>query len=829
MLKEKQSIPLALLIAIAVLPGLPGTGFAQGDAAGTLFLKGEYEECLAACEKGLAEGFSPALAIQELRTLLVLGKYAEANVRAVNFLGTYRYDPELFLAAAGVFQATGRMDNAKAVVGVLLNGLPEPPWNAGSSAVVSYAELMVIAGADGKKVLTELLEPAKEADPKMREPYLAIGRMGLKHHDLELAAENFRAGHKLFPGDAEFLLGMELSGIPLPDTEVDEENGILGYADLALKANPNFPDALLYKANQLTGRKDFKAAREMLGRLFSVNPSHPEGHGLAAAISLLEEDVKKAEASLKQARKFWQDNPAVWSIVGETLAGQYRFAEGLVYLKKAAAASPDSPEILFELGSNQLRFGELDEGWKNVGRARELDPYHVAAFNLMALHDKIATYPVLEKGDVMLRMSPEDMAVFGQRAMDLAVRAKETLAEKYRMKLSQPVMVEMLPEQEDFAIRTFGLPGGESFLGVCFGPLITMTSPRGRLGRANWEAVLWHEMAHTVTLDMSRHRIPRWLSEGISVYEERQAREGWGQGMTSAFRTRLLEDELAPVETLDKLFAGPDIMLGYYQSSLVVEFMVGRFGIESMRRILNDLASAVPLEKAFATHSLPLSELNSEFTKFARTQAEAYGPGLDWTPLTDTEYKEYRDHPGKWVSANPGRYASTMMLASKFLEEGKWAEAKTLAERMVKAAPDNREDFSPYQILADSCKGLGDPAGERTALLKLYTLDANRSEAAARLLKMEASDSTDADRMLETNPFQDQAYRSLAKENASRKDYESLLSLEPRDASRLHYELAVILRETDPRAARRHVLQALEDNPRFKLALDLLVTLKKSP
>ncbi len=67
-------------------------------------------------------------------------------------------------------------------------------------------------------------------------------------------------------------------------------------------------------------------------------------------------------------------------------------------------------------------------------------------------------------------------------------------------------------------------------------------------------------------------------------------------------------------------------MLGYYQSSLVVEFIVGRFGIESMRGILNDLASAVPLEKAFETHTLPLSKLNSEFRKFARKQAEAYGP-----------------------------------------------------------------------------------------------------------------------------------------------------------------------------------------------------------
>lgn len=773
--------------------------------------------------------YSPELAALELRCLLAVGNYPDADVKAARYWRTSRFNTKVVLAVSDVFRATGGRENAKGVVEILLNGLVEPPWDDGTAAVVAYAELALLSGADGKKVLTELLEPAKEIDPKERDVYLSIGRLGLKHHDMGLAAENFRAGLKLFPGDAEFLLGMDRAGLPLPEEQVDEEKGIGGYADLALEANPNFPDALLYKAISLTGRKDFEAAGEMLVRLFSVNPSHPEGHGLAAAIGFLKEDVKAAETSLHQARKFWKDNPSVWSVVGETLVGQYRFAEGLVYLKKAAAAAPDSPRILFELGSNQLRFGEIDAGWKNVERALELDPYHVAAFNLMALRDKIAAYPVLERNDVMLRMSPEDMAVFGQRAMDLAVRAKESLAEKYRVELSQPVMVEMLPEQEDFAIRTFGLPGGESFLGVCFGPLITMTSPRGRLGRANWESVLWHEMAHTVTLDMTRHRIPRWLSEGISVYEERQAREGWGQGMNSVFRAQLLEDELAPVEALDKLFAGSNIMLGYYQSSLVVEFIVGRFGFESLRRILNDLASAVPLEKAFATYSLPLSELNSEFEKFARKLAQAYGSELDWTPLTDTEYKEYRDAPEKWVSANPKRYAAAMMLSSKFLGEGKWEEARNLAVSMIRSAPDNREDFSPYEVIADACKGLGDTAGERAALLRLYTLDANRSEAAARLLKLDGADSTDADRMLETHPFQDQAYRILAKETTSRGAYESLLGLEPRDATRLHYELAMILRETDPKAARRHVLQALEDNPRFTLALDLLVSLKKSP
>ena len=62
-------------------------------------------------------------------------------------------------------------------------------------------------------------------------------------------------------------------------------------------------------------------------------------------------------------------------------------------------------------------------------------------------------------------------------------------------------------------------------LGACFGRVVTMDSPQARPpGEFQWEATLWHELAHVITLQMSNQRVPRWLTEGISVYEEKQAR-----------------------------------------------------------------------------------------------------------------------------------------------------------------------------------------------------------------------------------------------------------------------------------------------------------------
>ena len=799
------------------------------------FLKGDYEAALEMARKATtADENHLEFAALEIRTLLEMGKYEEAAEKA-NALGRRAtFDPELALEAGRALRATGERDEAMELMERAVRFEPERPAKGNSRATVAYAELLLEHRVDAKMVLDRLLEPAKKTDPEARAPYLALGRLALANHDRQLAAEYFREGLKRFPGDADFNFGLESSGLELP--AANREPGIGSYLDLALKANPKHTPALLHKATQLTGRKAFKEAKEVFQQVLAINPDHPEAWAGLAALALVQDDEKEAEAAREKARKHDEDNPRVPEIIGVTLAGQYRFEEGIKHLEAARQLDPLSATILFELGSNQLRFGQLEPGWENVARAHEQDPYNVAAFNLITLRDKLQDYPVREKDGVRLRMSPEDMAVFGTRALDLAARAKTTLADKYGFKLSAPVMVEILPKQEDFAIRTFGLPGGESFLGVCFGPLITMTSPRGRLGRANWEAVLWHEMAHTITLGASRHRIPRWLSEGISVFEEREVHAGWGQGMTSEYRQRFLDGKVPPITRLDESFAGEDIMLGYYHASLVAEYIVRRHGMKAMQEILDDLSKGKPVAEAMAKHTKPIDELEKDFLEYAKKIASEYGPGLDWSPLGDDEYVAYREDPAAWVAANPKRYAAVMMRVSALTEEREWKEAKDLLENVIAAEPNNREPFNPYWSLALACRGLNDEAGERAALVKLLSIDSNVSDAAARLLEIggtvsAAERAAHGDQMLQTNPFQEKAYRTLAaaaKESGdaqrTREALESLLALEPRDAGRLHYDLAVLLQKSDPKAARRQVLKALEENPRFQAALELLTT-----
>ena len=113
-------------------------------------------------------------------------------------------------------------------------------------------------------------------------------------------------------------------------------------------------------------------------------------------------------------------------------------------------------------------------------------------------------------------------------AMPLAHQALTTLPPRYEFTPKGPILIEIFPKHDDFAVRNLGLPGMIGALGACFGRVVTMDSPQARPpGEFQWEATLWHELAHVITMQMSNQRVPRWLTEGISEYEEKRARPEW--------------------------------------------------------------------------------------------------------------------------------------------------------------------------------------------------------------------------------------------------------------------------------------------------------------
>ena len=188
-------------------------------------------------------------------------------------------------------------------------------------------------------------------------------------------------------------------------------------------------------------------------------------------------------------------------------------------------------------------------------------------------------------------------------AIPLAHDALKTLSAKYQITPKGPILIEVFPNHDDFAVRTLGLPGHDRRARRLLRPGRDdgLAARRGEPGTFSWQATLWHELAHVITLQLSNQRVPRWLTEGISVYEEGKARQEWGREMEVPFAMALQRKETLKLKDLNAGFTRPEtIALAYYQASLLVDHIVTTYGQDALRRLLVAYGEGLEGEAALA-------------------------------------------------------------------------------------------------------------------------------------------------------------------------------------------------------------------------------------
>src|SRR5678816_3110081 len=125
------------------------------------------------------------------------------------------------------------------------------------------------------------------------------------------------------------------------------------------------------------------------------------------------------------------------------------------------------------------------------------------------------------------------------------------LVGRYRLEPTGPVNLELFGDAQEFAVRTTGLPAiGVS--GVCFGRVITSLAPSNHA--FNWGMVLTHELAHVFAIQLSRSRVPRWFTEGLSELETARLRPEWTRHDDAALYVALRQGELPPLLALSNAF-----------------------------------------------------------------------------------------------------------------------------------------------------------------------------------------------------------------------------------------------------------------------------------
>jgi tetratricopeptide (TPR) repeat protein len=608
-------------------------------------------------------------------------------------------------------------------------------------------------------------------------------------------------------------------------------------AELALKANPNDVSAHLLMAELALDERRRDDARESLGKALQVNPRSLEARALQAAVSFLEGRTSEFET---QAAEMLAINPVygdAYRVTADHLARNYRFDEAVELTRRAITIDKASTRAHADLGLHLLRTGDEAGARTALETAFAADRFDVTTYNLLQMMDTLDKFETIRDGDIVMRLHPDEVAVMREFAMPLAKQALETLAKQYQFEPKGPILVEMFPKHDDFAVRTIGLPGFLGALGACFGRVVTLDSPRARPpGQFSWVATLWHEMAHVVTLQMSGNRMPRWLSEGISQFEEKRFRSIWGREMEVAFAQALEQGKTLKLRDLNEGFSDPQLIsLTYYQASLVVEHIIDVYGQPKLHDLLRAYGRGLENEAAIQSAlGVSFDQLQTAFDQkitreFASLRAALKTPEIPKEPTLD-QLKAL-------ASANPGSFRVHMQLAQALHEADDKDGAVQALERASALVPQATDDANPNAMIAFISTERGDTARAIRAYEAVLKVDHTDVEAARKLVGLLEKQGDTARTaaayavIAELDPFdaQAQAYvgrYALQQRNAERAIHalRAALASKPADRAGAHFDLgAAYFASGQVDAAKQQALSALEIAPTFEPAQDLLL------
>jgi tetratricopeptide (TPR) repeat protein len=830
-----RQVALTLWLALSGSAVVPAAEISDAER---LFRTGKYAECGRLTADEIAKGAdAPGWWVLKTRSEVARGQFEAAGKTVEEGCAKFPSDLTLHLLASDVYRTGGREMEAAVALAAVQRRI-ETRVATTTAEKVALGRFLLSRGTDAKEVLDQFFTPVIRKTPEFVDAHFAVAELALSKHDRALAAETLQKAPKAAADDPHyhFLLARAFAD----DDRAEAAKAVAA----ALAINPHHADSLLFRADHQITAEEFPAAESAIKTVLDLDPGEPRAWALRAVLAHLNADEAGEKQACEKALARWPADPAVEHLIGRKLSQDYRFKEGAAYQRKALEKDKAYLPAKAQLCQDLLRLGEDAEGWKLAAEVFAADGYDVVAHNLVTLKDRLAGFRTVAADGIILRMDATEADVYGQRALAVLRRAKKTLTEKYGVKLDNAVTVEIFPRKQDFAVRTFGMPGADGFLGVCFGPVITANSPASQ-GKdpSNWEAVLWHEFCHTVTLHKTRNKMPRWLSEGISVYEELQENPGWGQWLNPRYREMLLGDEFTPMSKLTSAFLSPKsglhVQFAYFESALAVEFIVKKHGFDALKAVLDDLGAGVPINDALERRAGgSLAKLDREFAAFASERAKATAPDATWEK---PDLPEAADAAAirAWLEKHPKSFWGKQRLAAAWVKAEKWADAEAVAQDLRAAYPEYVGPDNPYDLLAAVYRKTAKPDLERAVLDELAKRDGDAIPAYQRLIELgeAASDwnavAKNSRRWLAVNPLTPAPHRALAKAAEKMKDRDeataalrALLALSVPDAADVRYRLAVQLEAGGERdKARREVLKALEDAPRSRDAHELLLRL----
>lgn len=651
-------------------------------------------------------------------------------------------------------------------------------------------------------------------EPKNPDVRVRWGRLLLERFNVTESSQLFQEALEINEKHAGALLGLAVA------LSEGFDRRAVDLARQAVENDPKLLEAQELLAALVLEDGGFDKAREEADKALALSSTALDAMAVHAAIDLLTD--KPASAWLDKMLAASPAYGAGYARIARWFVLNRRYEEAIALYRKAIELQPDLWSARSELGINLMRVGNdreakalLEECYGNGFR-------NAATANSLKLLDSLENYETVRTERAVLRLHKSEAALLRPYVEREANRAIAAFEKKYNLRLPGPVQIELYPMHEDFAVRTMGMPGLGA-LGVTFVMSIAMDSPSGRApGSYHWASTLWHELSHVFTLQATRHRVPRWFTEGVAVHEETAANPEWGERVTPNVLAAINDKKLLPIAELDRGFIRPSypgqIVVSYFQAGRVCDYIHERWGWPKLMEMLNAFAKATPTgEVVEQVLGVKPEEFDKQFLAWIQEQ---HGPSL----------KGFRE------------YLKRAPEAAKALREKRHEDAIKLALELKPLYPEFVETGNVYEILAQAYLAKEDKAAAARELREYMARGGREPELLKRLAALEVDLARPAEaravleRILWIYPVKDEdLHKKLGDLRAEAADwtgaaeeYRAVVALRPADPASAHYDLARAyhaLRKTAE--AEEHVVTALEHAPGFRPAQKLLLEITK--
>jgi tetratricopeptide (TPR) repeat protein len=608
------------------------------------------------------------------------GRYAEAEKVLAPAV---QRDPHAFAARLSlglVYRATGRRDEERAVWNRFYDD-----FESGAIDKKKAKELMYVAEAarylGGWQDANDTFRDAVDADPRGKDGARANiewAALFLEKYDAGHAEQSLQEALKILPKDASAhalyaRVKMEQNDLPGAEREIEA----------ALTADPKNVDALDVRAERQVVDEDWAGALLTTKRALAINPEDVDARTIAGAVDFLRDDTHGYEAERDHVLK---TNPRAWQFfhgVAELCVKEHRYVEANALEEEALKIEPKSWVALAAIGSNWLRLGDDQKGLAALREAWKRDPYNVRTYNLLNLFEDVIPkeYVLVDGTPFRFRVTKREEPVLLHYVKPFVEREYAELTRRYGFKPEGPLTIELYANPEHYAVRTVGLPGLEA-LGVTFGKVVTGMSPAG--GRFNWGLMLWHEVAHIFSIQMSRARVPRWFTEGLSEYETARLDPTWVRRTHAELAHAVADKQLLSVEELNLGFTRArdvsHMVVTYHQAAEEVMFLVRRFGFDVVPKALRmfgagkETAEVIP-----AITGMSLKAYDAAFEADLRARLKPYEDNFYVRSSDFSDVEALRDQ----LAQHPNDERAKGLMAMALLKAQQGDEAHKLIEKAL--------------------------------------------------------------------------------------------------------------------------------------------------